>query len=518
MTRRALILAGGGLKVAFQAGVLQVLLDEAHVEFERADGASGGLLNLVQWCEGRTGTDIADGWRAMRPVRNVDPNWPELWRGPYADSLFRLDRFRAQIRTLWKLDWERIRTQTARPATCNVFNFTRQELRVVPQSQMTEDLLVAGISLPGWFPPVVVDGDRYIDAVYATDANLEAAIAKGADELWIVWTVSRRGTWRRGTVAQYFQTIEAAANSRMQDVRDRIDRSNDAIARGECGEFDHHVECRILEHDVPLHYLFAFGADRMAEVVDLGVAGARRWCDHEEIARDAPTSSRRPRARPPVRMHFRERAAGWFAFDAASAATGRDVGSKRGDTLRMRLTVTVDDVERFVRDPDHLGHCKGWVSADALAGHGRWVVTDDSTFRLMVPDPDEPYRPDRQVMLYHLYLRNGSEERTLVARKTCDARGRTGIASVRKMWTDTTTFDVELFATRVSPEDVTASTPSARGQMTLTLLDFAGQLATYRTDAHNVTTGLAAITRFDRMFLGHLWDIYATNVLSSSPF
>ncbi len=39
--RRSLILAGGGYKVAFQAGVLQVWLDEAGLEFDHADGASG---------------------------------------------------------------------------------------------------------------------------------------------------------------------------------------------------------------------------------------------------------------------------------------------------------------------------------------------------------------------------------------------------------------------------------------------------------------------------------------------
>jgi len=34
-------MAGGGIKVAFQAGVLQVWLDEAGLRFDHADGASG---------------------------------------------------------------------------------------------------------------------------------------------------------------------------------------------------------------------------------------------------------------------------------------------------------------------------------------------------------------------------------------------------------------------------------------------------------------------------------------------
>ena len=47
MPKRALILAGGGLKVGFQAGVLQVWLDETGLQFDHADGASGGCFNLT---------------------------------------------------------------------------------------------------------------------------------------------------------------------------------------------------------------------------------------------------------------------------------------------------------------------------------------------------------------------------------------------------------------------------------------------------------------------------------------
>ena len=44
MPKRSLMLAGGGVKVAYQAGVLQVWLDEAGLEFDHADGAQGGVL------------------------------------------------------------------------------------------------------------------------------------------------------------------------------------------------------------------------------------------------------------------------------------------------------------------------------------------------------------------------------------------------------------------------------------------------------------------------------------------
>ena len=62
---RSLILAGGGLKVAFQAGVLQVWLDEAGIVFDHADGASGGCFNLAMYCQGLSGKQIADNWRTL---------------------------------------------------------------------------------------------------------------------------------------------------------------------------------------------------------------------------------------------------------------------------------------------------------------------------------------------------------------------------------------------------------------------------------------------------------------------
>jgi predicted patatin/cPLA2 family phospholipase len=42
--------AGGGVKVAYQASVLQVWLDEADLTFDHADGASGGVFNLAIYC------------------------------------------------------------------------------------------------------------------------------------------------------------------------------------------------------------------------------------------------------------------------------------------------------------------------------------------------------------------------------------------------------------------------------------------------------------------------------------
>ena len=86
MPKRSLMLAGGGLKIAFQAGVLQVWLDEAGIEFDHGDGVSAASFNLVMWVQGFSGTQIADNWRHFKPFAAVDVNWLQLLKLFYAGS------------------------------------------------------------------------------------------------------------------------------------------------------------------------------------------------------------------------------------------------------------------------------------------------------------------------------------------------------------------------------------------------------------------------------------------------
>ncbi len=281
--KRSLILAGGGQKVAFQAGVLQVWLDEAKIEFHHADGASGGLLNLAMWCQGLSGTEIADNWRRYNPLDGISLNWKQLWKLYWTASFFKYDRFRRKVlNDTWELDWSKIKSST-KEATFNLYNFSQHTLELFPPKSMTEDLLISGVSLPTWFEPVEIGGDQYIDAVYATDANLEEAIARGADELWVIWTVSDSGIWRNGLIAHYFQIIEAAGNGPFNVVLQRIAHNNKMIDSGHEGEFRRKIEVKLLKAEVPLHYLFNFSHKKMKNAVNLGVETARKWCKEQGI-------------------------------------------------------------------------------------------------------------------------------------------------------------------------------------------------------------------------------------------
>ena len=189
----------------------------------------------------------------------------------------------------WGLDWDRIR-ESGREATFNVYNFSKHNLRPVTAPELTEDFLIATASLPIWFPPVRIGGDTYIDAVFNTATNLEEAIRRGADELWVIWTTSSRGQWLDGFVGNFFGIFEATTNDGYKRVLARIETNNAAIGRGEYGEFGRRITVRELRSEVALHYLFNFRKRRFAAAVNRGVEAARAWCKANEVGAATPAN------------------------------------------------------------------------------------------------------------------------------------------------------------------------------------------------------------------------------------
>src|SRR5438034_8297006 len=137
--KRSLILAGGGIKVAFQAGALQVWLDEAGLTFDHVDGASGGVFNLIMMCQGMTGLEIANNWRKLNPRAGISFNPAAFVNLLYAESLFTLDNYRKHVFTGWGLDWDKIRASNLN-ATFNVFNFSNKTLDVIEPKDMSEEI------------------------------------------------------------------------------------------------------------------------------------------------------------------------------------------------------------------------------------------------------------------------------------------------------------------------------------------------------------------------------------------
>jgi len=492
MAKRSLILAGGGLKVCYQAGVLQVWLDEAQIAFDHADGASGGTFNLSMYCQGLTGTKIADNWRNLDPFLPVDINTSGVW--PFSRSLFTTDSLRSKVLPFWGIDWQKIR-QSPRVGTFNVFNFSKKQLEVLPQSQMNEDLQIAAVSLPMWFPPVKINGDTYFDAVYITDGNLEEAVKRGADEIWAIWTVSRKDEWRDGFVNEYFQIIETVADTNFFTYWKRIEENNRRIANGEQGEFGRTIALHLLEAEVPVHYLLNFSRDRMAEAVNQGVEDARAWCRARNIPLQPGPAMPPPVSTPKTSLTFTEEMKGTVT-EGVTASTHDEyrAAAQHGQPLMFHLDVTAVDVDAFVTSPAHETRAEGYIDSPL---YGRCPVSN-GTVNLFVNQAD----PSKKNMFYRLFF-TASDGRPLTLTGFKDIEG----PSFTSLWNETTTLYTQVLSGHVAegqPGPVMAC-----GVLVIRPEDFFfKQLFSFRTRGPSVAARLDALNRFGGMFFGKVWDVY----------
>lgn len=514
--KRSLILAGGGIKVAFQAGVLQVWLDEAGLKFDHIDAASGGVFNLAMMCNGQNGLEIADNWRNLNPRAGISFNWAEFPKLLYAESMFTLDNYRRYVFTDWKYDWDKIRASNLE-ATFNVFNFSRKELEVIEPENMTEDLLAACVSLPMWFPPMRINGETYIDAVYLTDANIEEAIRRGADEIWVIWTVSEKDEWHDGFVANYFQIIETAAVGHYRRILKRIEQNNQKIANGEQGEFGRHIEVKELKADVALHYLIDFSQDRLTEAVNQGVKKGREWCKEQNIP-FKPTDEEYPTEihQTETTLSFTEEMKGFMTSGETDYQKGFEQGKSDKNLIMFHLKITVNGVNRFVTRPEHdTEDIEGYIEADAFGGKCKVIK---GFFNLFVDENDT----SQKTMLYRLFFYD----------KTGQKLTLTGYKEIKDdpgfdLWSDTTTLFTQILKGHISSEEEKALRENpqefnanlvASGIIQIYFFDFLKQLTTFRVKAPTLAARTSAMTRFGRLFMGKLWDVYAREVLISGPF
>ncbi len=503
--KRSLILAGGGLKVAFQAGVLQVWLDEAGLTFDHVDGASGGVFNLAMMCQGLSGRQIADNWRKTNPADGVSVNFPRLGQLEMASSMFTMDAYRNKVfPNVWKLDWPKINASPI-DATFNVYNFTQHELEVLTPAQMTEDMLCACVSLPMWFPPVEMNGDTYIDPVYVTDANIEEALNRGADEIWVIWTVSRAGTWKNGFVNNYFQIIETAANGNYNRLKHRIEANNRKQAAGQQGEYGRHIELKELAFEVSMHYLINLSPDRMIEAVNFGVKAGREWCQANGIAFNPLPDPPPPPAQKAISLEFTEQMKGFLTKGTANFQEGFDTGKRNKSDSMVKLTIHTDNVAHFAQDPHHAATASGYFKS-TLFGGKRDV--EKGFFELFVDQAD----PTRKRMNYRLWFTDDHGQKlTMLGFK--DVKDDQGPDE----WEDTTTLFTRVMKGHLMPADDAGAELLAAGIIKIQPLDFLAQMTTFRLKGGSIADQLGALTQFGRLFMGKLWDVYGQNVLPFGP-
>ena len=480
--KRSLLLAGGGMKVAFQAGVLQVLLTEAKLRFDHIDACSGGAFNLAMLCDGRTGEEIADAWRQTRPRDGVSARIRDLVRIPFFQpSLITLDAYRTKVFRTWGLDFDRIR-RSQLTATFTAYNTNSASRVTFAPEEMTEDRLVACLSQAVWFPPVVIDGEIHTDAVFDTDANFEAAIDRGAEEIWVIWTVSRRAEWMPGLIAQFFHALEVSANGTLAaDIRW-------AESQG--------VKVRKIEAEVPVHYLLLFGSDRLHRAVERGVVAGRRFLDEQWL---------------PYRPLDKGRV---YDDDVVLRFSDHLAGRLGGKKVDIDLTLVVEDAGEFCSAGRQRGLLEGGVSCSLLGGVasvvGGWA-------EILVDDGKDP-TSKRMVYVLHLRASDGRTF-TLTGLKELGPK-KVGTAyrapTVGEVWRDATTMQLRLDSGHVDldyPEN-----PLATGIGWMTWRDVLSQFLTARASGPGLVAEVKGLARYGSLFAGSLWDVCARRISTYAPF
>jgi predicted acylesterase/phospholipase RssA len=209
--KRSLVLAGGGVRLAYHAGVL-VALQEEGLEFQHVDGTSGGIFGTAMLASGISPREAAERWRSLDlkgfitalPLRN--------YRSRHSlTAIGSATGVRSRIFPALGIDVKKINTNKLFDATFNVCNFSTKSVEAIPHQVVTEDHLIAGISLPVFMPAVNISGTWYTDAVWIKDANITEAVNRGSTEIWLVWCIGNTPEYLNGFLNQYVHMIEMSA-------------------------------------------------------------------------------------------------------------------------------------------------------------------------------------------------------------------------------------------------------------------------------------------------------------------
>ncbi|MDQ4504356.1 patatin-like phospholipase family protein [Sinomonas sp. ASV322] len=270
--KRSLVLAGGGMRVAWQAGVVRALAEEG-IEFDHIDGSSGGILGTGMLLSGVTPDEMCSRWSRL-DVKDFSSALPigDYLKGPGAlPALGDADGILRKVFPALGIDADEIRRRAGLPGavegTFNVAEFTHKVAHAIDAQHIDAELMAAGMSLALFVTPLERDGQVWTDAVWMRDANVREALRRGADEVWLVWCIGNSPSWGDGLFEAYVHMIEMSAMGAL------LADFAEAAAAGR--EFVLHVIRP--EHPLPLDPEFYVGRIDADALIGMGYRDARAY-------------------------------------------------------------------------------------------------------------------------------------------------------------------------------------------------------------------------------------------------
>lgn len=191
-------------------------------------------------------------------------------------------------------------------------------------------------------------------------------------------------------------------------------------------------------------------------------------------------------------IQFRETMSGGVMPGESDYQQGEQLARVAGHILAMHAQVTIDDLERFIAEPEHAGRLAGSIDYPPF---GKGIPATGGRFNLFMP----AQQPNTKLMVYELGFEHGGEAYYLAGHKT--VRDDPGI----DLWSDTTTLYSRIHRGSDSSGEIVAA-----GILQLGMSELVKLLASMQVcGSDSVAEKGQTLARFGRFFLGELWDSYA---------
>ena len=196
-----------------------------------------------------------------------------------------------------------------------------------------------------------------------------------------------------------------------------------------------------------------------------------------------------------VGFTFTETMAGGFSLGSTEPGEGHAQGRREASSLAIHVSIQIDDLARFVDNPNHLGALVGTID---FTPFGEGIPASSGTFNLFSPGD----QPRLKLMRYELAFEHDGEPYYFAGAK--DVRDDPGL----DLWKDTTTLFSRLHRGSNAEGEVVGA-----GVLSLGVADLIKMMATMRVlGAENAAQSAKALAQFGSLFLGKLWDTYVRYV------
>ena len=187
---------------------------------------------------------------------------------------------------------------------------------------------------------------------------------------------------------------------------------------------------------------------------------------------------------------------GYLGLGASDPDAGFIKGIDSNAFFIHEMLIKIDDVDRFVSDPEHAAVMDGYVSFAAFGG--KRPVTGAS-FKMFV----DAKVPGLKYMKYRIPFTNDKQEpltmyghKTIHNDKTLD------------LWSDTTTLYTSVYTGNLVAPEPPPTPALARGIIHIEKLDLIKSIMSFKAPGATPAQANHAMTTFGRFFLGNLWEIY----------